>query len=203
MTRKAPQKHTENSVQKKAETSAPLRNRLTPIPSSIDTIRGYPQKLIIYRTDASKYFWVRLYFNGRYHTKSTKAVSVVAAKSFAVSFYESERLEQEQAIKQKKKLKAAPKAKLPPKPTIASPQPSKAKKTSAQEIQSQKVQSKTLNSKPQTVLPPSSSVGTVGAQNAVKTRSQKRVSHDPNSVASIQRQLDPLAFDPIVKKLTS
>ena len=89
MTRKAPQKHTENSIQKKAESSAPLRNRLTPIPSSIDTIRGYPQKLIIYRTDASKYFWVRLYFNGRYHTKSTKAVSVVAAKSFAVSFYES------------------------------------------------------------------------------------------------------------------
>jgi integrase len=89
MTRKAPQKHTENSVQKKAESSAPLRNRLTPIPSSIDTIRGYPQKLIIYRTDASKYFWVRLYFNGRYHTKSTKAESVVAAKSFAVSFYET------------------------------------------------------------------------------------------------------------------
>jgi len=37
----------------------------------------------------------------------------------------------------------------------------------------------------------------------VKTRSQKRVPYDPNSVASIQRQLDPLAFDPIVKKLTN
>ena len=41
------------------------------------------------------------------------------------------------------------------------------------------------------------------AQNAVKTRSRKGVPHDPNSVASIQRQLDPFAFDPIVKKLTS
>ncbi len=89
MKRKTPQKHTKSSIQKKADTSAKLRNRLTPIPSSIDTIRGYPEKLIIYRTDASKYFWVRLYFNGRYHTKSTKAESVVAAKSFAVSFYES------------------------------------------------------------------------------------------------------------------
>ncbi len=89
MTRKAPQKHTKSSIQKKADSSAKPRNRLTPIPSSIDTIRGYPQKLIIYKTDASKYFWVRLYFNGRYHTKSTKAESVVAAKSFAVSFYES------------------------------------------------------------------------------------------------------------------
>jgi hypothetical protein len=93
--------------------------------------------------------------------------------------------------------------KLPPKPTIASPQPSKAKKTSAQEIQSQKVQSTTVKTKPQTVLPSTSSVASVSAQNAVKTRSQKRVPHDPNSVASIQRQLDPLAFDPIVKKLTS
>ncbi len=89
MTRKAPQKHTKSSIQKKADSSAKPRNRLTPIPSSIERIRGYPDKLVIYKTDASKYFWVRLYFNGRYHTKSTKAESVVAAKSFAVSFYES------------------------------------------------------------------------------------------------------------------
>ena len=124
-------------------------------------------------------------------------------KAISVQAQEQERIEQEQALKQKKNPKAVPKAKLPPKPNIASPQPSKAKKTSAQEIQSQKVQSKTLKSKPQTVLPSSNSVTSVGAQNAVKTRSQKRVPHDPNSVASIQRKLDPLAFDPIVKKLTS
>jgi hypothetical protein len=116
---------------------------------------------------------------------------------------EKERREQEQALMQQKKQKAVPNAKLQPKPTIASPQPSKAKKTSAQQIQSQKVRSKTNRSKPQTVLPPTSSVASVGAQNAVKTRSQKRVPHDPNSVASIQRQLDPFAFDPTIKKLTN
>jgi hypothetical protein len=116
---------------------------------------------------------------------------------------ENERRKQEQALQQKKKPKAAPKLKLPQKPTIASPQLSKAKKTSAQKIQSQKVQSKSLRSVPQTVLPPSSSVASVSAQNAQRTRSQKRVHQDPNSVANIQRQLDPLAFDPIVKKLTS
>jgi hypothetical protein len=132
-----------------------------------------------------------------------KIVNDCVWKAISVQAQEQERLEQEQALKQKKKPKAAPKAKLPPKPTIASHQPSKAKKTSAQEIQSQKVQSKTLKSKPQTVLPPSSSVASGVAQNAVKTRSQKRVPHDPNSVASIQRQLDPLAFDPIVNKLMS
>jgi hypothetical protein len=132
-----------------------------------------------------------------------KIVNDCVWKAISVQAQEQERLEQEQALNQKKKPKAAPKTKLPPKPTIASPQPSKAKKTSAQEIQSQKVQSKTLRYKPQTVSPPSSSVTSIGTQNALKTRSKKRVPHDPNSVASIQRQLDPLAFDPIVKKLTS
>ena len=133
-----------------------------------------------------------------------KIVNDCVWKAISVQAQEQERLEQEQALKQKKKQKAAPKVKLPPKPpTIASPQPSKAKKTSAQEIQSQKVQSKTSRSKPQTVLPPTSSVASVGAQNAVRTRSQKRVPYDPNSVASIQQQLDPLAFDPIVKKLNN
>ncbi len=128
-----------------------------------------------------------------------KLVNDCVWKAISVQAQEQERLEQEQALKQKKN----PKAKLPPKPTIARLQPSKAKKTSAQEIQSQKVQSKTLKSKPQTVLPPTSSVASVGTQNAMKTRSQKRTPHNPNSVASIQRQLDPLAFDSNVKKLSS
>ena len=132
-----------------------------------------------------------------------KLVNDCVWKAISVQAQEQERREQEQALQQKKKQKAATKLKLPPKPMIASPQPSKAKKTSAQEIQSQKVQSKTARSKPQTVLPSSSSVARVVAQNALKTRSQKRIPYDPNSVASIQQQLDPLAFDPIVKKMTS
>ena len=132
-----------------------------------------------------------------------KLINDCVWKAISVQAQEQERLEQEQALKQKKNPKAAPKVKLPPKPSIASPQTSKAKKTSAQQTQQKKVQSKSLRSKPQTVLPQSSSAVSVGSQNALKTRSPKRVPHDPNSVASIQRQLDPLAFDPIVKKLTN
>ncbi len=132
-----------------------------------------------------------------------KLVNDCVWTAISVQAQEQERREQEQALKQKKKPKAATNLKLPPKPTIAAPQKSKAKKTSAQDIQSQKVQSKTVRSKPQTVLPSSSSVASGGAQNLMKTRSQKRVPNDPNSVASIQRKLDPLAFDPIVKKLTN
>jgi hypothetical protein len=111
--------------------------------------------------------------------------------------------QKEQALKQKKNPKTAPKLKLPPKPKIASPKSSKAMKSSAQELQRQKLQSKTLKSKPQSVSPQSNSLASINAQNALKTRSQKRVPYDPNSVANIQRQLDPFAFDPTVKKLSN
>ena len=93
---------------------------------------------------------------------------------------------------------AAPKSAKPFKPKIVSPQASKSKKTSAQEIQRQKVQSNAVKSKPKTTSVPSSS-----ATASVGKNQSKRVIHNPNSVANIQRQLDPLAFDPTVKKLTS
>jgi FtsZ-interacting cell division protein YlmF len=98
-----------------------------------------------------------------------KLVSDSVWKAISVQAQEQERRELEQALQQKKKPKAAPKAKLPPKQTIARPQPSKAKKTSAQEIQSQKVQSKTLRSKPQTVSSPSSTETAVTAKKSVKS----------------------------------
>jgi hypothetical protein len=92
---------------------------------------------------------------------------------------------------------AAPKKAKPFKPQIVSPKPSKAKITSAQEIQRQKVQSNAVKSKPKTTSVPSSSATAMPMKNQ-----SKRVLHNPNSVANIQRQLDPLAFDPTVKKLT-
>ena len=95
-------------------------------------------------------------------------------------------------------MSAAPKQTKPFKPKIVSPQASKTKKTSAQEIQRQKVQSNAVKSKPKTTSTPSSSATAVTAKNQ-----SKRVNHNPNSVANIQRQLNPLAFDPTVKKLTN
>ena len=65
--------------------------------------------------------------------------------------------EQKQLDAQKaKSTSAAPKQVKPFNPKIVSPQPSKTKKTSAQEIHQQKVQSKTLKSKPKTTSVPSS-----------------------------------------------
>jgi len=107
--------------------------------------------------------------------------------------------EQKQLDAQKaKSVRAAPKQTKPFKPKIVSPQPSKTKKTSAQAIQQQKFQSNALKSKPKTTYVPSSS-----ASASVGKNQSKRVQHNPNSVANIQRQLDPIAFDPTIKKLTN
>jgi hypothetical protein len=99
---------------------------------------------------------------------------------------------------QAKSTTAAPKQAKPFKPKIVSPQASKKKKASAQEIQRQKVQSNAVKSKPKTTSMPSSS-----ATASIGKNQSKRVQHNPNSVANIQRQLDPLAFDPTIKKLTN
>ena len=107
--------------------------------------------------------------------------------------------EQKQLDSQKaKSISAAPKNVKPFKPKIVSPQASKAKKTSAQELQRQKVQSNIVKSKAKTTSTPSSSMSA-----SVGKNQSKLVLHNPNSVANIQRQLDPLAFDPTIKKLTS
>jgi len=107
--------------------------------------------------------------------------------------------EQKQLDVQKaKSVSAAPKQSKAFKPKIVSPQASKTKKTSAQEIQRQKVQANAVKSKPKTTSPPSSSVSA-----SVGKNQSKRVLHNPNSVANVQRQLDPIAFDPTIKKLTN
>ena len=107
--------------------------------------------------------------------------------------------EQKQLDAQKAKaVTAAPKQSKPFKPKIVSPQASKAKKTSAQAIQQQKVQSNAVKSVPKTTSVQSSSDSA-----SVGKNQSKRVLHNPNSVANIQRQLDPLAFDPTIKKLTN
>jgi hypothetical protein len=79
--------------------------------------------------------------------------------------------EQKQLDTQKaKSMSAAPKQSKAFKPKIVSPQASKAKKTSAQEIQRQKVQSNIVKSKPKTTSVPSSSASAMTAKNQSKRR---------------------------------
>lgn len=53
----------------------------------MQTIRGYPSTLVIYKSAASRFFWVRCFFNGKYKIKTTKSETVKSAKGFAVQFY--------------------------------------------------------------------------------------------------------------------
>ncbi len=53
----------------------------------MQTVRGYPSSLVIYKTAASRFYWVRCYFNGKYKVKTTKSETVKSAKEFAAQFY--------------------------------------------------------------------------------------------------------------------
>ena len=130
--------------------------------------------------------------------------------------------EQKRYDLQKKQSKSVPRPKTVKKPkTVATPKPSKlAKKQqvtdksaiptkqqkSAQQSQKQqvlpKVFSNTQKSSLATPQSPVTSASSQSPQSAAKTRSE-RVTHDPDSVANIQRQLDPLASSDVVKRLTS
>ena len=88
---------------------------------------------------------------------------------------------------------AAPKQVKPFKPTIVSPRASKAKKTSAQEIQRQKVQSNAVKSKPKTTLAPSSSA----------TASVGKNQPNPLSINQTEKLLNPFAHSKTVKDLTN
>ncbi len=91
--------------------------------------------------------------------------------------------EQKQLDAQKaKSASAAPKQSKPLKPKFVSPQASKTKKTSAQEIQRQKVQSNAIKSKPKTTSVPNS-----GA-----TASVGKNQSNPLSINQTEKILDPL-----------
>ena len=97
--------------------------------------------------------------------------------------------EQKQLDAQKAKTtSAAPKQAKPFKPKIVSPQASKAKKTTAQAIQQQKVQSNAVKSKPKTTSVPSSSA----------TASVGKNQSNPISITQTEKILDP--FSDVMKK---
>lgn len=69
-------------------TKTPVKSRLNPIKETITTIHGYPTRLVVYKIAASRFYWVRYYYNNRYYIKSTKCESIKDAKNFAIKFYE-------------------------------------------------------------------------------------------------------------------
>ena len=58
------------------------------IKETIQTIKGYPKKLVVYLTPASKFYWTRVFYHGKYYTRTTKTTNPTEAKKKAVEFYQ-------------------------------------------------------------------------------------------------------------------
>jgi hypothetical protein len=65
----------------------PKGRSVVPIKSTIESIKGYPQKLIIFKLEASPFYWTR-YYDGKPIKRSTKTENKLEAIKFAKSFYD-------------------------------------------------------------------------------------------------------------------
>ncbi len=65
------------------------RERTVPIPNTITAVVGYPNKLVVFKIAASKFWQVRCFIAGRTHRRTTKTTSLKQAQRFARWFYES------------------------------------------------------------------------------------------------------------------
>lgn len=66
---------------------AKANRSVVPIPDTIESVAGYPDKLVIFRVPASPYWWVR-YFDEKHIKRSTKTATKRDAIAFAKKFYE-------------------------------------------------------------------------------------------------------------------
>lgn len=67
----------------------PAANRsVVPIQATIESIKGYPEKLVIFQVPASPFWWTR-YYDGKPIKRSTKTTDKREAVAFAKQFYET------------------------------------------------------------------------------------------------------------------
>ncbi len=64
-----------------------LRHRTLPIPSSVTPVPGYPSKLVIFQTNASRYWQVRCYLKGRTYKQSLRTTNRLVALRAAKEFF--------------------------------------------------------------------------------------------------------------------
>lgn len=70
------------------EAAVQKRERTVPIPSTITRVPGYPDKLCVYKMDASCYWQVRCWIAGRTYRRSAKTQNLRIALRFAGAMYE-------------------------------------------------------------------------------------------------------------------
>lgn len=64
------------------------RHRTEPIEGTLTEVHGYPKKLKLYKLEASPYWWVRTFHNGKIYRRSTKTEIKREATAFARAFYD-------------------------------------------------------------------------------------------------------------------
>jgi len=74
------------------------KHRTTPLAGSITPVPGYPHKLTIYKLEASCYWWVRYYTDGKIVRRSTKTEDKNQAYKFAKQFYDDLNLRRAQGL---------------------------------------------------------------------------------------------------------
>ena len=72
----------------KEVTAQTNKHRSVPIADSKFHVTGYPKKLTPYQTNASPFYWVRYYADGKILRRSTKTESRQEAIEFAKAFYD-------------------------------------------------------------------------------------------------------------------
>jgi site-specific recombinase XerD len=91
VTKKAPSPKRLSKALKQSSATQPLPNSknrsVVPIKSTIEAIKGFPSKLVIFKIPASQFYWVR-YYDGKPLKRSTKTESKAEAIRFAKAFYE-------------------------------------------------------------------------------------------------------------------
>lgn len=68
--------------------SSPQRERSVPIRDSITRVPGYPNKLVVYRIEASRFWQARCWIHGRLRKRSTKCADLLPSLDMAKAFYE-------------------------------------------------------------------------------------------------------------------
>ncbi|MDC1135502.1 hypothetical protein OAT45_02225 [Alphaproteobacteria bacterium] len=81
---------------KSTEDTEKKKHKTVPIADSKSYISGYPRKLTLYKSNASPYFWVRYYADGKIIKRSTKTESKREAITFAKAFYDEINLRRSQ-----------------------------------------------------------------------------------------------------------
>lgn len=86
------------ATKKAKKTSAQTRYKTVPIPSTITSVPGYPNKLVIYKSPSSPFWYARYFVGGKTVKKSTRTEGKAEALKFAKELYDTLNYRKQQGL---------------------------------------------------------------------------------------------------------